>query len=272
VTATTTTTIQGVSVHSRQKKRHADVFDLGLSPAGIEVRRPGRPVQQMAWNRVSEWEIEERKGYVLLTLRGRGATTPLIVPGWSLDDLEILMRNVTSGALTYVPDGPAPSFDGVEENGTAPGAAAAVPTAAPAARTRPRRKSVPPVAAAATAAAAVTPVAPAPATASASVPAPAPAARTRPRRKSVPPVAAAATAAAAVTPVVTPAPPTAPAPAPTRAERRQAAKQRRTLGSLTLTWKAVVTIALLAVLAVAVTLVLLQSAGIISWGFLGPVA
>ena len=37
-------------------------------------------------------------------------------------------------------------------------------------------------------------------------------------------------------------------------------------------WKAVVTVALLGVLAAAVTLVLLQSAGVISWGFLGPVA
>jgi hypothetical protein len=37
-----------------------------------------------------------------------------------------------------------------------------------------------------------------------------------------------------------------------------------------LPWKAVVTVALLGVLAAAVTLVLLQSAGIISWNFLGP--
>jgi hypothetical protein len=35
-------------------------------------------------------------------------------------------------------------------------------------------------------------------------------------------------------------------------------------------WKAVVTIVLLGVLATAVTIVLLQSAGIISWSFLGP--
>ena len=35
-------------------------------------------------------------------------------------------------------------------------------------------------------------------------------------------------------------------------------------------WKAVVTIALLGVLATAVTIVLLQSAGIISWSILGP--
>jgi hypothetical protein len=38
------------------------------------------------------------------------------------------------------------------------------------------------------------------------------------------------------------------------------------------TWKLVVTIALLGVAATAITLVLLQSAGVISWSFLGPVA
>jgi hypothetical protein len=254
VTATTSTTIQGVSVHSvhsRQKKRHADVFELGLSPGGIEVRRPGRPVQQMAWNRVSEWEIEERKGYVLLTLRGRGATTPLIVPGWSLDDLEVLMRDITSDAMTYVPEGPAPRFDGEDENENENENGAAAPTAGattatPAAPTRTRRKSAPaPPKAAETVAAAV-----------------------------------AAAAAAAVTPVAPPAPPTptAPArqqpspPAPSRAERRQTSKQRRTFGSFALPWKTVVAIALLGVVAAAVTIVLLQSAGVISWSFLGPVA
>ncbi len=109
MSATTTTTIQGVSVLSRQKKRGGtDVFELGLSPTGIEVRRPGRPVQQLSWDRVSEWEIEERKGYLLLTFRGRGATTPLVVPGWSLDDLELLIRDITVHATTYVPEGPGP--------------------------------------------------------------------------------------------------------------------------------------------------------------------
>ena len=37
-------------------------------------------------------------------------------------------------------------------------------------------------------------------------------------------------------------------------------------------WKALVTVVLLGVLAAAVVLVLLQSAGEISWSFLGPVA
>ena len=237
MTATTTTTIQGVSVHSRQKKRGADVFELGLSPAGIEVRRPGRPVQQMAWTRVSEWEIEERKGYVLLTLRGRGATTPLIVPGWSLDDLEVLMRDVTSDALTYEPEGPAANFDGADENGALPKAAAVAPAAHPKTSRKPARPPAPA----------------APETA-----------------------AVAAVAAAAVAPVKPPrAPASAPQPfppTPSRSERRRESKLRRADGSFSVPWKAVVAIALLGVLATAVTLVLLQSAGVISWGFLGPIA
>ena len=38
------------------------------------------------------------------------------------------------------------------------------------------------------------------------------------------------------------------------------------------TTRTVVTVALLGVLATAIALVLLQSAGVISWGFLGPTA
>jgi hypothetical protein len=37
-------------------------------------------------------------------------------------------------------------------------------------------------------------------------------------------------------------------------------------------WKPLVAVVLLSVLAAGVTLVLLQSAGVIHWGFLGPVA
>ena len=53
-------------------------------------------------------------------------------------------------------------------------------------------------------------------------------------------------------------------PAQPRASRRQAARRS--------TWKALVTIVLLGVLATAVVVVLLQSAGVINWSFLGPVA
>ena len=60
-------------------------------------------------------------------------------------------------------------------------------------------------------------------------------------------------------------PPGVPATATSRSERR---RQRR--GGVP--WKAVATVVLLCVLGAAVTVVLLQSAGLISWGFLGPTA
>ncbi len=182
--ATTTTTIRGVSLLPRQRRGGGDTFDLALSLDGMEIRRRGQPAQHMSWSRVSQWEIEERPGYVLLTLRGGGATTPLVVPGWTLDNLEILMREVTADSGDIAPD--------------APGASTVVPAAA----------------------------------------------------------ALATEAAAAATPVVPP------NPVEPRATRR---RQR-------LPWKAVTTVLLLGVLAIAVTLVLLQSAGVIDWGFLGPVA
>ena len=106
--ATTTTTIRGVSILSEGRGSHAEVFDIALSPTGIEIKWRGRPAAQMPWDRVSQWEIEERRGGVLLTLRGDGSTTPLVVPGWSPDDLEVLMRN-TAGAVTMAPPPPAPA-------------------------------------------------------------------------------------------------------------------------------------------------------------------
>lgn len=230
MTATTTTTIQGVSVLSRQRKLgHHDEFELGLSPAGIEVRRPGRPVQQMSWDRVSEWEIEERKGFVVLTLRGRGATTPLLVPGWTLDDLEVLMRDITSDATAYQPNGPGP----VMTDGKVAAAAAGAAASAPPAKTRPK---------------------------------PAPSKPARPKASPPKPAAVAAPAPLAAT--------TAPvretAPTPSRAERRQQAAREKRLRRLP--WKTIATVALLGILATAVIVVLLQSAGIIDWSFLGPVA
>jgi len=191
VAATTTTTIRGVSLLTRQRQRGGDTFDLALSLDGMEIRRPGRPAQHMSWSRISQWEIEERPGYVLLTLRGGGATTPLVIPRWTLDDLEILMREVTADSGGVGPDAPG-------GGDTVVPAAAAPATAAPA-------------------------------------PAPAPAA--------VPP-----------------------APVESRTAHRRQRRQQRP------SWKAVTTVVLLGVLAAAVTLVLLQSAGLIDWGFLGPTA
>jgi hypothetical protein len=202
VTASTTTTIEGVSIFSRQSKRKADVFDIALSAGGIAIRRPGRNEQHMTWDRITQWELEERPGFVVLTLRGGGSVTPLIVKGWALEDLETVMRDVTEGGT-----GPAAEAD-------APGAGAltALTTAALVA-------DVPPL-----------PEAP-------------PGAR-------APQVAV---------PAATP-------PVPRATRRRAPRPPRRSV------WKTLVTIVLLGVLATAVTLVLLQSAGVISWGFLGPIA
>ncbi len=182
MTATTGTTIEGVSVLPKNGGRLGDPFAIGLSRRGIEVRRRDRPAQMMSWDRVSPWEIAERDGYVLLILRGGGRATPLVVPGWTLDDLEILMRAVT--ADSGADDG------GVATASPPPEPAAAAPSSNAAAR---------------------------------------------------------------------------PAPVRSRVERR---RRRR----VQLTWKPVVTVLLLCALATAVTLVLLQSSGIINWGFLGPVA
>jgi hypothetical protein len=169
VTASTTTTIRGVSIFSRQRKRKADVFDIALSPEGIAIQRPGRSEQHMTWDRIAQWEIVERPDCVVLTLRGGGSVTPLLVNGWTLEDLETVMREATAGTT-----GPAVESEPVQ-NGT-------------------------------------------PAT-------------------------------------------------PPRAARRPA-----TSGSRRSFWKVLVTIVLLGALATAVTVVLLQSAGVISWSFLGPVA
>jgi hypothetical protein len=188
VTASTTTTIRGVSIFSRQRKRKADVFDIALSPEGIAIRRPGRSEQHMTWERISQWELEERPGCIVLTLRGGGSVTPLMVKGWSLEDLETVMRDATEATT-----GPEDRSD--------------------------------------------------------SVPAPA-------EEIVRPAVAEPAPQSEAVREPVQP-----------RSARRQAARRpRRSI------WKSFVTVVLLGVLAAAVVVVLLQSAGVISWSFLGPVA
>ena len=215
VTASTTTTIRGVSIFSRQHKRKADVFDIALSPEGIAIQRPGRGDQYMGWDRVTQWEIEERPGWVLLTLRGGGSVTPLVVKGWTLDDLETVMRETTAGSR-----GPDPSDMEIA-------APADVPDPPPA-------TSDAPEVAAADEIAAETVVA----------------------EEAVSKVAAPEATA-----------PVAAEPVQPRAARRHAARRpRRSI------WKALVTIVLLAALATAVVVILLQSAGIISWNFLGPTA
>ncbi len=174
----TTTTIRGVSIFSRQPKRKTDVFDIALSPEGIVIRRPGRNDQHMGWERISAWEIEERPDCVILTLRGGGSVTPLLVQGWSPEDLETVMREVTDGRA-----GPETAARGVE---------AAAPRV-----------------------------------------------------------------------------PDDESPEPARSPADQGQPGRWPWRRF---WKPIVTVVLLGLLAAAVVLVLLQSAGVISWSFLGPVA
>jgi hypothetical protein len=197
VNASTTTTIRGVSIFSRQRKRKADVFDIALSPDGIAIQRPGRSAQRMTWERISQWELEERPGCIVLTLRGGGSVTPLMVKGWSLEDLETVLRDATEA--TAGPD------DGADPVPAAPEALLPPESAEP---LEPH-------------------------------PEPEPALQPQPASEPVQP----------------------------RAARRRATKRpRRSM------WKSFATVALLGVLAAAVVVVLLQSAGVISWSFLGPVA
>jgi hypothetical protein len=200
VRATTATTIRGVSILTGRRGAPAEVFDIALSTNGIEIRRPGLAATRMPWDRVSQWEIEERRGGVLLTLRGDGASTPLVVPGWSLEDLEAVLRTAAGSATTATP---------------------------------------------------ATPATPASAT-------PAP-----PARPEGEPGGSAA--------VESPSGGTAGQASadPSRLERRRRIRAR---SSPAPSWKVVATVVLLGLLASAVTLVLLQSAGVISWGFLGPTA
>lgn len=196
MTSSTTTTIQGVSIFSRQRKRKADVFDIALSPEGIVIRRPGRSEQHMTWERISQWEIDERAGCIVLTLRGGGSVTPLMVKGWTLEDLETVMRDATEGASGPADGASAPAASAADEISHAAPAAAIVPDAA------------------------------------------------------------------AFEPAPVETAPVEAAPGHSRAAWRP----KRGV------WKPLVTIVLLGVLATAVAVVLLQSAGVISWSFLGPVA
>ena len=185
--ATTATTIRGVSILTGQRRASTEVFDIALSTNGIEIRWPGRAATHMPWDLVSQCEIAERRDGVLLTLRGGGATTVLVVPGWTLDDLETVLR-ATVGATPAAP-APAPA-----------------PAAAPGGGTA----SVEP-----------------------------PAGGTTPRTRAGPSV-------------------------------MEGRRRFRAWSWPTTSWKVAGTAVLLGLLATAVTLVLLQSAGVISWGFLGP--
>jgi hypothetical protein len=89
-------TMQGVSLLTKTRRRPVDLFELALTYDGIEIRRPGESARHLSWDRVSEWEIEQRRDGVLLTLRGGGSVTPLVIPSWSVDELDVVLRQVTA--------------------------------------------------------------------------------------------------------------------------------------------------------------------------------
>jgi hypothetical protein len=217
VTTTTTTTISGVSLITRQGARAPEVFEIVLSSGGIDFRRTERPGARLTWDRVSEWEIEEREGGIVLTLQGGDGATPLLIPGWSATDLAALLRQLTeqpTPAKTAKKPAqtkkPAPAKKPVQAKDPAPAKEASVPGAETRQGTRP----------------------------------------------GVVELLGTAQGVAAE--------------AARETERGPAAKATAQSARPLVPWKAVVAIALLGVLATAVTIVLLQSAGIINWSFLGP--
>jgi hypothetical protein len=165
-----------------------DPFEIALSHDGLEIRRPGRETRRLSWARVSEWEVQDRPAGVLLTLRGRGAVTTLVVPGWTVDELEVALRDATAPSSTET---------------TPEQTAGDLP---------------------------------------------------------VPPRAAA------------PAASESPAPGAGPHQEKRRARRARQGGHRFTPWKVVVTVALLAALVTAITLVLLESAGIIHLSILGPTA
>ncbi|HXY27499.1 MAG TPA: hypothetical protein VEH82_04395 [Acidimicrobiales bacterium] len=260
----TPTTIHDVWIHTKQRRRKPDVFDLSLSTAGIVVLRPGRAGQHLGWDRISDCEIEKRQGYLLLILRGGGSTTRLVVTGWSFEDLDAVLQEARRGST-------APESD----NGSA--APAATPAATPATTAerdsgdaRATKAADP---AQATKAARATKAATAPTTArtaeatgAAGVAAVAKAHRSAGATKAAGAAEKAKAAEPAAAAEVAP-----PEPAWADTELADALAPEPTVWQR-VPWKPVVTVVLLGLLVFAVIVVLLQSAGLIDWGFLGPTA
>jgi hypothetical protein len=97
------TVIAGVSLATDERRVNGDQFDLALSPDGIEMRRPGQVTRRLSWDSVSDWEIQDSRQGVVLTLRGPDALTPLLVPRWTVDDLEAALRDAMAPAPATAP-------------------------------------------------------------------------------------------------------------------------------------------------------------------------
>jgi hypothetical protein len=90
------TTLRGVTLFTKSRRKGDDAFDISISPNGIQILRPGEEARLLEWDRVSSWEIEQRTRNVLLILRGGGSVTPLLIPEWKVDDLDELLCAMTA--------------------------------------------------------------------------------------------------------------------------------------------------------------------------------
>jgi hypothetical protein len=99
-------TLTGVTRLSRGRGGASEAFNVVLSGDGLEIRRPDEASRHLSWDGISEWEIEPRRGGVRLFLRGGGSVTPLSVPGWGVDELDAVLRELTAPAT---PADPAPA-------------------------------------------------------------------------------------------------------------------------------------------------------------------
>jgi hypothetical protein len=90
------TTLRGVTLVTKSQRKGDDAFDISISPNGIQILRPGEEARMLEWDRVSTWEMEQRKRSVLLILRGAGSVTPLMIPGWKVHDLDQLLCAMTA--------------------------------------------------------------------------------------------------------------------------------------------------------------------------------
>jgi len=90
-----------VTLATKGRRRGGNVLSVVLASTGIEIWRLGEPVRTTPWERITEWEIENRRGGVRLFLRGGGSVTRLVVPGWTVEDLDAALRAAT-GAVGAV--------------------------------------------------------------------------------------------------------------------------------------------------------------------------
>jgi hypothetical protein len=98
-----TTTLRGVRVPGRGKRRGGDAFDLVLTPDALVVERHGEAPRRLPWEQITEWELEQRQGDVCLTLRGGGAVTPLVVPRWRAEDLDAALQEAVAPVVAVAP-------------------------------------------------------------------------------------------------------------------------------------------------------------------------